>query len=480
MDILAIGVGAQYKKDGSVAPPPMPGAMAIAPADYTGVQRRRAVREEAGQRGRVRPRGRLLRVQRRQRDSSRTTSTRWSATSSRPSWASARSSRCSASRALRPREAATCGSSIDAQVGYVISQYAARLARRLSVRQHRRQQEQLRVHGPAAPEVDAAIGRGGPAGSRLAAGRPRLPMVPASVRSASASAVLGRKTRPRVRPGAGSAKRRVCRAGVARLDPHRQLRQQRDPRAGRHHLHQGGQAGGAKLGLLGAARCCRPPAPARAGSDPRRAPAPRAPASADSGSGPRPRTSGCPRGAHSTKGSSPIGTRSKPPSGASSASSAASSRPSRRATVSSARAILVPEDHQLAVGPAQGGRDPGQQIGGDGGDHPDAQRPGERDPPAAAPAATRSSAASEQAAGPGQQRLARGGGQHPPAIPIEQLHAQRPLGLRHLRAQRGLRDAAGGGRPPEAAAVGHRHQVLQLAQGDRVGREGGRGGSRAC
>ncbi len=36
MDILAIGVGAQYKKNGSVAPPPMEGAMAIAPANYSG------------------------------------------------------------------------------------------------------------------------------------------------------------------------------------------------------------------------------------------------------------------------------------------------------------------------------------------------------------------------------------------------------------------------------------------------------------
>jgi hypothetical protein len=36
MDILAIGVGAQYKKGGSVAPPPMPGGMALAPSDYTG------------------------------------------------------------------------------------------------------------------------------------------------------------------------------------------------------------------------------------------------------------------------------------------------------------------------------------------------------------------------------------------------------------------------------------------------------------
>jgi hypothetical protein len=36
MDILAIGVGAQYKKNGSLAPEPAPGAMPIAPDDYTG------------------------------------------------------------------------------------------------------------------------------------------------------------------------------------------------------------------------------------------------------------------------------------------------------------------------------------------------------------------------------------------------------------------------------------------------------------
>jgi hypothetical protein len=36
MDILAIGFGAQYKKGGSLAPAPMPGAMAIAPDDYSG------------------------------------------------------------------------------------------------------------------------------------------------------------------------------------------------------------------------------------------------------------------------------------------------------------------------------------------------------------------------------------------------------------------------------------------------------------
>jgi hypothetical protein len=36
LDILAIGVGAQYKEAGSVAPPPMVGAMALAPDDYSG------------------------------------------------------------------------------------------------------------------------------------------------------------------------------------------------------------------------------------------------------------------------------------------------------------------------------------------------------------------------------------------------------------------------------------------------------------
>ena len=39
----------------------------------------------------------------------------------------------------------------------------------------------------------------------------------------------------------------------------------------------------------------------------------------------------------------------------------------------------------------------------------------------------------------------------------------------------GWETSAGGGRPPEAAAVGHRHQVLQLAEGDRMGGKAGAG-----
>ena len=200
MDILAIGVGAQYKKDGSVAPPPMAGRHGDRARRLHRLQRRRAVREEARQRRRARPRGRLLRVQRGQRGARQPLL--------RPGQLPD-----PGQPGLRPDPAAgplpgrfAQGrrrrlASLDVQVGYVISQYAARLAVGLSDRQGGRRREQLRVPGAAAPEVAAAhrAGPGRPAHlSRLCrGGRSALPMVRASVRRASASAVRGRKIEAR-------------------------------------------------------------------------------------------------------------------------------------------------------------------------------------------------------------------------------------------------------------------------------------------
>jgi hypothetical protein len=57
------------------------------------------------------------------------------------------------------------------------------------------------------------------------------------------------------------------------------------------------------------------------------------------------------------------------------------------------------------------------------------------------------------------------------AVALEQAHAQRPLELRQLRAERRLRHAALLGRAPEAARVSDGDGVLKLAQRRRMGCE---------
>ena len=118
---------------------------------------------------------------------------------------------------------------------------------------------------------------------------------------------------------------------------------------------------------------------------------------------------------------------------------------------------------------AEGGRGAGQQVGRDRRDDADAQRPGQRiaQPPGGVDQIV---GVDQHAARALDQVLARRREQHAPAVALEQAHAERALELRELRAQRRLRHAALLGRAPEAARVGDRDRVLELAQRGGVGR----------
>ena len=68
---------------------------------------------------------------------------------------------------------------------------------------------------------------------------------------------------------------------------------------------------------------------------------------------------------------------------------------------------------------------------------------------------------------------AAAGGTRTPRPALEDLHAERPLRDRHLRAERRLRDVARLCRVAEAAVLGDRDDILKLPQGNRQRRQAG-------
>ena len=128
--------------------------------------------------------------------------------------------------------------------------------------------------------------------------------------------------------------------------------------------------------------------------------------------------------------------------------------------------VLHPLRRQAREPSAQDRHDLGQEIGRDRGDDPEAQSAAQR--------------VAEAGGGPGQVRhleqdppravhhLAAGrGDQHLLAVPLEEAHAEGPLQLRHLGAQRRLRHVAEDRGPVEVPGLGDGHRVLQLPQRDR-------------
>ncbi|XXY95277.1 hypothetical protein WME98_25320 [Sorangium sp. So ce296] len=63
-----------------------------------------------------------------------------------------------------------------------------------------------------------------------------------------------------------------------------------------------------------------------------------------------------------------------------------------------------------------------------------------------------------------EQGGARRGDEGAAAIALEEVHAEGLLELRDLGRERRLRDAAGGRGAPEAAVLGDRERVLELAE----------------
>ena len=132
--------------------------------------------------------------------------------------------------------------------------------------------------------------------------------------------------------------------------------------------------------------------------------------------------------------------------------------------------VLDPPRGELGIALAQGRSEPRQQIGRDGGDDADAQRAGHRIADAAR-LLDQIVGLDQEESRARDQLHACGGGQDPPAIALEQLHAQRVFQLRELGAERWLRDAAAGRGAVKAQRIGDSDGVLQLAQGERMGRE---------
>ena len=135
--------------------------------------------------------------------------------------------------------------------------------------------------------------------------------------------------------------------------------------------------------------------------------------------------------------------------------------------------VLVEQEDQLRVGLPHGLHHGREQVRRDGGDHAEAQAPGEG-------FALRARRVQELVRGGedrarlGGQLEARAGRHHPARVPLEQLHAQQGLQLLELGAERRLGDAARLGRLAEVQVLGDGDEVLELADGgsfhgDRVG-----------
>ena len=112
----------------------------------------------------------------------------------------------------------------------------------------------------------------------------------------------------------------------------------------------------------------------------------------------------------------------------------------------------------------QGRYEMGQEIGRDGGDHPEAERPGARRPPVRR-LFDELAHLRQGAASPLQDLLAGRGHEDAAPAALEELHPEQLLELLDLGAQRGLGDVAGLRRPAEVQVVGHGHGVLELAEG---------------
>jgi hypothetical protein len=127
------------------------------------------------------------------------------------------------------------------------------------------------------------------------------------------------------------------------------------------------------------------------------------------------------------------------------------------------RHVLAQVELQLGMGPPQRRQHAGQQVGRDGGDGAEAQRPAER---------TRRLAgglgevgrARQQVARPRHHVLAHRGQPHVAPVALDELDVEQPLQLLDPRRQRRLGDELGLGGGAEVQALGQLHQVGELAK----------------
>ena len=120
------------------------------------------------------------------------------------------------------------------------------------------------------------------------------------------------------------------------------------------------------------------------------------------------------------------------------------------------------------MGAPQRGEHARQQVGRDGGDGAEAQRPGQ--------GARRRAGRLRQVRGRGQQLLgarddvlADRGQPHVAVVALDELHAQQRLELLDPGGQRGLGDELRLGGDAEVQALGELHQVGELAQRGKGG-----------
>ena len=118
---------------------------------------------------------------------------------------------------------------------------------------------------------------------------------------------------------------------------------------------------------------------------------------------------------------------------------------------------------RLRQRPDRVGQGEGQEIGRDGCDHADPERPGERI--ARRPRGDRDARRRRQrSARLGDDAGRPGVDAHGAALALEQLQAQFRLELEDLAAQRRLADVAGRRRPAEMAMIGDRDRIFEVPE----------------
>ena len=135
------------------------------------------------------------------------------------------------------------------------------------------------------------------------------------------------------------------------------------------------------------------------------------------------------------------------------------------------RSRFRPKYGEVGISARQGRHDFRQQIRRDGRNHPKTQRAVERI--GAAPCDVKQVVNGEQdRACLSDDGLGGRGDTDPAVVTLEEREAEVALGLRHLCAERWLRDMTRGRSAPEAPEIGDRDQVLELAKRDTWGGSG--------
>ena len=126
--------------------------------------------------------------------------------------------------------------------------------------------------------------------------------------------------------------------------------------------------------------------------------------------------------------------------------------------------LLVDHEPKVGIGAFERRQQPRQQIGTEGRDDAEIERPGQRSRPASRQRDDRIRFR-EHPPGPGDDLLARRRDVEPPVRTLEERHPQRLLEFPELRAQGRLADVAGFRRAAEMAEIGEGDEIAELPEG---------------